>query len=106
MREQLQCCGCRGNHTAKYIVSVKRKEPKAALANQALKRSRKSVPAGQPAAPKAQRASPYAQQMDLGQGWNPVVRGGRVVKANTTQPFNPQTNPLLSWSRRILSSLN
>jgi hypothetical protein len=28
--------------------------------------------------------------MDLGEGWSHVVRGGRVVKANTPFPPNPQ----------------
>ena len=51
-REQPQCCGCGGNHTANYRGCVKWKEAKAALAKQAPKRSRKSVATGQPAAPK------------------------------------------------------
>jgi hypothetical protein len=52
-----------------------------------------SVATGQPAAPKAQQARPSAEQMGLGEGWNHVVREGRVVKATTTLPANPHPNP-------------
>ena len=31
--------------------------------------------------------------MDLGEGWNHVVQGGRVVKATTTPPTNPHPIP-------------
>jgi len=49
---------------------------------------------GHTTAPKAQRAGPSAEQMDLGEGWNHVVRVGRVVKAtNTTPPPNPNPSP-------------
>jgi len=92
-REQPVCCGCGGNHTASYRGCVKWKEAKAALAKQAPERSRKSVATAQPAAPKAQRADPSAEQKKLGEGWNHVVRGGRVVKATTNSPNNPHTNP-------------
>ena len=71
---------------------MKWKEAKAALAKQAPVRSRKSVATSHPAAPKAQRVSPSAEQMELGEGWSHVVRGGRVAKA-TTPPTNPQPNP-------------
>jgi hypothetical protein len=91
-REQPQCCGCEGNHTANYRGCVKWKEAKAALAKQAPDRSRKSVATGHPAAPKAQQASPSAEQMELGEGWNHVVRGGRVAKVSTP-PANPHPNP-------------
>jgi len=64
-----------------------------ALAKQAPECSRKSVATGLPAAPTAQRAGPSAEQMDLGEGWTHVVRGGRVVKATTTPPTNPHPNP-------------
>jgi hypothetical protein len=66
---------------------------KAALAKEVPERSRKSVTTGQPAAPKAQRAGPSAEQMDLGEGRNHIVRGGLVVKATTTPPPNPHPNP-------------
>ena len=90
---QPRCCGCGGKHTANYRGFVKWKEAKVALAKQAPERSRKSVAAGQPAAPKAQRASPSAEQMNLGEGWNHVVQGRRVVNATTTSPTNPHPNP-------------
>ena len=32
--------------------------------------------------------------MDLGEGWNHVVQGGRVVKATTTPPPNPIPQPV------------
>jgi len=72
---------------------VKWKEAMAALAKQAPERSRQNVATGQHAAPKAQRACPYAEQMDLGEGWNHVFRGGRVVKATTSPLTNPYPNP-------------
>jgi glutaredoxin len=75
-REQPQCYGCGGNHTVNYRGCVKCKEAKAALAKQAPERARKSAPTGHPAAPKAQRAGPSAKQIDLGDGWNHVVRRG------------------------------
>jgi hypothetical protein len=82
-REQSQCCVCGVNHTANYRGCIKGKEARAALAKQAPEHSRKSDAVSQPAAPKAQRAGPSAEQMDLGEGWSHVVRGGRVVKATT-----------------------
>jgi len=63
------------------------------FAKQAPERSRKSFTKGQPAAHKAQRAGPSAEQMDLGDVWNHVVLGGRFIKATTTPPSNPHPNP-------------
>ena len=71
---------------------VKWKEAKAALATKAPERCRKSVTTGQPASPKAQQASPTAEKMSLGEGWNHVLRGGRIVKTTTTPPTNPHRN--------------
>ena len=49
------------------------------------------VASGKPAdAPKVNRAEPSAEQMDLGEGWNHVVRGGRIAKASAPKPI-PQT---------------
>ena len=48
---------------------------------------------GQTAAPKAQRAGPSAEQKNLSEGWNRVVRGGRVVKATTKPPNYTHPNP-------------
>jgi len=89
------CCGCRGNHTASYRACVKWKEAKAALAKQAPPRSRMSVATAQPAAPKAQRAGPSAEQKSLGEWWNHVILGGRVVKATGIPPNKTHTNPPL-----------
>ena len=60
-----------------------------ALAKQAPERARKNAAKGQPAAPKTQRAGPYAEQTDLDKEWNHVVRGRRVVKATNTPPQTP-----------------
>ena len=40
-----------------------------------------------------QRAGPFAEQMDLGEGWSHVVGGGRFVKITTTPPPNPKPSP-------------
>jgi len=86
-RDQPACCGCGGRHTASYRGCVRWKEAKAALAKQAPQRSLKSVATALPAAPKAQRAGPSAEQRNLGEGWNHVVQGGpcRQGHGNPTQ---------------------
>ena len=89
----LQCCGCGGNHTANYHGCIKWKEAKTALAKRVPDGVRKSAATGHSAAPNAQWAGTSAEQMDLGDGWNHVVRGGRVVKATTTPPPNPKPSP-------------
>jgi len=71
-REQRQCCGCGGNHTANYRGCVKWKEAKAALAKQAPQRTPRNAAAGHPAALKAQQAGPSAEQLALGEGWSHV----------------------------------
>jgi len=91
--EQPQCCGYGGNHTAHYRGCVKWKEASAALAKQAPERSRKNVATGQPAAPKAQQAGPSAEQMDLGEGWNHVVRGGVSSRLPRLHPPKHILNP-------------
>jgi hypothetical protein len=90
-REQPQSCSCGGNHTAKNRGCIKWKEAKAALAKQSPEHSRKSDVTSKPVAPKAQRAGPSAEHMDLGESWSHVVRGGRVIKATTSPP--PHTSP-------------
>ena len=93
-REQDQCCGCGGKHTANYRGCVKWKEARAALVKQAPERARNNTAIGHHSAPKIQRAGPSAQQTDLGEEWNHVVRKGRVVKATTTPTnSNPKTTP-------------
>ena len=92
-REQLQCFGCGRNQTANYHGCVRWKEAKASLAKQEPERSQKSVATDQPAAPKALRAGPSAEQMDLVKGSIRVVRCRRVVKAITTSSTKPHPNP-------------
>ena len=64
-----------------------------AVCSYAPQRSQKSVATALPAAPKAQRSGPSAEQKNLGEGWNHVVQGGRVVKASTIPPSKPHPNP-------------
>ena len=73
---QPQCCICGAKHTANYRGCVKWKEARAAYAKQANAQLRRPKSLGQPKAPKAKPAEPSAQQKDLGEGWNHVVRGG------------------------------
>ena len=75
-REQPQCCGCVGNHTANYLGCAKCKEAKAAIAKQAPQRDPRNAATGHPATPKAQQAGPSAEQLALGEGWSHVARGG------------------------------
>jgi hypothetical protein len=65
---QPQCCGCGENYTTNYRGCVKWKEAKAALAKQAPEHSRQSVATGQPAAPKAPRASSLCRGDGPGRG--------------------------------------
>ena len=97
--EQPQCCGCGGKHTANYRVCVKWKEARAALAKQTPERARKNAATGHPAAPKTQQARPSAEHMNLGEGWNHIVRGERVVKA-TTPPPKPTPLPVTEVPRQ------
>ena len=95
-RVQPRCCGCGGDHTARYRECAKWKEAKAALAGRASERGRwGSAPTSRPAPPKSRQPEPSAEQMVLGEGWSHVVRGGRVVKANS-----PRLNPPLNRSQR------
>ena len=55
--------------------------------------SQKSGATSQPVAPKAQRASPSAEQMELGEGWNHVVRGGVSPRPPQLQPPNHNLTP-------------
>jgi len=103
-REEPQCCGCGGNHTASYRGCIKWKESRAVLARQAPERLRKSAATSHPAALKTQRPGPSAQQIDLRPGMESRPRGC-VVKATTTTPQIPIQNPLLNWSRWLPSSL-
>ena len=79
---------------------MKWKEVKAALVKQAPDRDRKSAATAHLTTPKEQRAGLSAEQMDLGEGWNHVVRGGRVVKATipSTHIPNPPSQPVMEVS--------
>jgi len=101
-REQPQCSGCGGNHTANYRGCVKWKEARAAVAKQAPQRATRNAPA----APKAQQAGPSAEHLALGEGWSHVVRGG--VLPRLLPPLRPLIqiqNPLLNQSRRCSGNL-
>jgi hypothetical protein len=78
-----------GNHTANYRSFVNWKEVKAALGMQVPDHCRNSAATVHITAPKEQRSGPSAEQMDLGEGCNHVVRG-RVL--NATNQSNPVTN--------------
>ena len=67
---------------------IKWKEAKAAIAKQAPEYGRKNTATGHPAASKAQQAGPSAKQMDLGMGWNHVVRGG---VSSRLPPIHPKS---------------
>ena len=82
---------------------MKWKEAKAALAKQAPDRGRKSAATAHLTAPKEQRAGPSAEQMDLGEGWNHVVRGGVLSRPLPHQPLFQI--PLPSRSRKLPRSL-
>jgi hypothetical protein len=63
---------------------------RSALVKRALECVPKSAVTSHSGAPKAHLARRSAEQTDLGEGWNHVVRGGHVVKATTTPPPNPK----------------
>jgi hypothetical protein len=86
----------RGDHTANYRGCAKWKEAGAALAKQAPDRGGKSAATARPTTPKEQRAGPSVEQMNLGVGWNHVVRGGRVVKAPTPHPTPKKPSQLVT----------
>jgi len=81
---------------------MKWKEAKAALAKQTPDRGQKSAATAHLTTPKEQRAGPSAEWMDLGEGWNHVVQGGRVVKATTPPtpiPY-PPSQPVTEASEK------
>jgi len=92
-RSSLSAVAAGENHTANYRGCVKWKEAKGALAKQAPERSRKSVATGQPSASKSQLAGPSAEQLDLGEGWNHVFRGGVSSRLPRLHPPYPHPNP-------------
>jgi hypothetical protein len=62
---------------------MKWKESKATLAKRAPEGVLNSAATSHSTAPKSQRAGPSGKHRDLCEGWNHVVRRGRVVKATT-----------------------
>ena len=74
-------------------------EAKAALAKQAPAQGRRKAATSHPAALKAKRVGLSAEQMDLGEVWSHVVRGGRV---KTSAP-SPTPKPTPNQSLRHLS---
>jgi len=82
-----------GNHTAKYQACIKRKEAKAALAKEASECGRNSGAKGYPDTLKAQRDWPFAEQMDVGEGWNRHPR--RVLSGNHQCTPKPNHSPQL-----------
>jgi hypothetical protein len=66
---------------------VKWKEAKAALAEPTPVVRSKGGSAPRLAALKAKLAEPSAEQVNLGPGWNHVVRGGRVFRAAPADPL-------------------
>ena len=87
-------CICGGNHTANYRGCVILKKAKADLAKQAPALGRRTAATSHPAASKAKRAGPSAEQKELGEGWSHVVRGGRVVKASSHYPIPNPPQPV------------
>jgi hypothetical protein len=94
-KQQLQCCCCRGNHTANYRGCVKWKEAKAALA--------KRTPLGNKEGRAPSTAAPKLaeEQEILGPGWTHVVCGGRVVKVTPTEPI-PSTDPIIAPTPKVV----
>jgi hypothetical protein len=89
-KEQLKCCGCGGNHTANYRSCGKWKEAKEAIARRAPAGPvlRSGAPSGEVRRAPTQ-PQPSAEQLSLGDGWNHVLRGGRVTKAQPAPPPKP-----------------
>jgi hypothetical protein len=91
-KQQLKCCSCGGNRTANYRGYSKWKEAKAAAAKRVQgERGHKDGVSSRLPAPKPAPASLSPEQEKLGPGWNHVVRGGRIVKAEATK--EPTLNP-------------
>jgi hypothetical protein len=92
-REQTQCCGCGGNHTANYRGCIKWKEAKAALARRAPERARKS--GDRPTCRTESSAGRVLCRADgPGRGVESRRPKGRVVKATTTPIPNPSPQPI------------
>jgi hypothetical protein len=92
-KQQLKWCSCGGNHTASYRGCSKWKAAKVAATKRAQgERGLKDRISTRLPAPKSAPAKPPPEQGELGPGWNHVVRGGRVFKAQTTPIPNPTSS--------------
>jgi hypothetical protein len=81
----LQSSRCGGNHTANYCGCSKWKEAKAAAAKRAQgERGRNDGVSTRLPAPKSAPPKPSPEQEKHGHGWNHVVRGGCIVKAQSS----------------------
>jgi hypothetical protein len=93
LRVKLKCCSCGGNYTANYRDCSKWKEVKAAAAMRAQEeRCRKDEVSTRRPAPKSVPPKPSPEKEKLGPGWNHVVRGGSVVKAQATPNHAPTSS--------------
>jgi hypothetical protein len=100
-KQQLKCCSCGGNHTANYRGCSKWKEAKAAAAKRAQnERGRRDGVSTRLHPPKSAPSMPTPEQEALGSGWNHVVQGGRIVKAQATSSPTPTTSDLDRRSER------
>jgi ribosomal protein L44E len=92
-KQLLKYCSCGGNNTANYCGCRKWKAAKAAATNRAQgERGRKYGVFTRLLAPNSASAKPPLEQEKLCPGWNHVVRGGRVFKAQTTPIPTPTSS--------------
>jgi hypothetical protein len=103
-RGQPKCCSCGGGHTANYRGCVKWKEARAALAKRAPGQGPKTIIMGKSPAKKATQFEPSQEQMQLGEGWSHVVRGGRVVNSAPPPPAPILNTSQLTEERKPLTS--
>jgi hypothetical protein len=80
-KQQLKCSSCGANHTANYRGCSKWKEARAAAAKRAQgEGGQKDGVSSRIPAPKSALVRPSPEEDKLGQGWNHVVQGSRIVK--------------------------
>jgi hypothetical protein len=82
---------------------VKWKEARAALAKRAPGQGPKTITTGKSQAKKATQVEPSEQQMQLGEGWSHVVRGGRGVNASKPPP-TPNPIRLVTEARKPIAT--
>jgi hypothetical protein len=82
-----------------YVLLLRRgcskwKEAKAGAATRAqIERGRRDGVSTRLHAPKSAPSMPTPEQEALGSGWNHVVQGGRIVKAQATSSPTPKNEP-------------